>query len=561
MKTRHLYFVLFTTIILGSCANIIPLEGGPRDTTPPKLIKAIPDTFSLSFHASKIILIFNEFVVISNASKEVFVSPPMKIKPELILKGKSVDVVLKDTLLPNTTYIIRFGKSIADNNEGNIASTLTYVFSTGTFIDSLKIRFKTLDAFTLKPIADATVMLYNTQSDSLAYHYDPYYIGESKADGSSSLEYLANGNFAVVAIKESNRNLRYDKPDEWIGFLDHTVQSGDSVEHRILMFREQKGENKLRFARMIHPGKICFVFQQPVDSAKIEPLTDSLPAFATAIEFGSAAHDSILYWYKPILSDTLKFRIWQNNSWDTISVKKPRPQSVGSGNKGKGSQTATIQPEIPKLEIKTASSADADYTLPVTFIASAPIEKLNPLLATLRTDNSPVLFELDFKDTLHRQLQLKTKLTPGKSYTFTLLPNCLTDLFGQSHDTLVFNIKTTLPSDYSEITMEIENISNTPTILLQWIDEKEQIVQQKTGNINEEGQAIVVFSRILQGKYTLRLIYDTNQNNKWDTGDYAIGQQPEKVSYYPQIIEVKKGFDMTLQWQIGKTDSRGKNKN
>jgi hypothetical protein len=48
-------------------------------------------------------------------------------------------IQFKDTLLKNTTYVINFGKAIADVNESNVLKNFTYVFSTGSHIDSLSL--------------------------------------------------------------------------------------------------------------------------------------------------------------------------------------------------------------------------------------------------------------------------------------------------------------------------------------------------------------------------------------------------------------------------------------
>lgn len=55
------------------------------------------------------------------------------------------------------------------------------------------------------------------------------------------------------------------------------------------------------------------------------------------------------------------------------------------------------------------------------------------------------------------------------------------------------------------------------------------------------------------GKYGARLINDTNGNGEWDTGDYAKGQQPEAVYYYPNILEYKALWDTTQNWDIHAT--------
>ena len=59
-------------------------------------------------------------------------SPAQEKTPEIKVKDKSIIINFRDTLKKNTTYVINFGKSIADINEGNVFQNFTYVFSTGS---------------------------------------------------------------------------------------------------------------------------------------------------------------------------------------------------------------------------------------------------------------------------------------------------------------------------------------------------------------------------------------------------------------------------------------------
>ena len=51
------------------------------------------------------------------------------------------------------------------------------------------------------------------------------------------------------------------------------------------------------------------------------------------------------------------------------------------------------------------------------------------------------------------------------------------------------------------------------------------------------------------GKYTARLIEDTNGNYKWDTGNYEKKLQPEMVYYYPNWFELKL-FGSWKDWNV-----------
>ena len=48
--------------------------------------------------------------------------------------------------------------------------------------------------------------------------------------------------------------------------------------------------------------------------------------------------------------------------------------------------------------------------------------------------------------------------------------------------------------------------------------------------------------------YFMRVLVDDNNNGLWDTGDYDADRQPETVYYYPEEIECKAKWDVTLSW-------------
>src|SRR5690606_1739246 len=97
------------------------------------------ENFSTNFNAKEIIINFDEFVTLKDVNKQLIVSPPLKYRPEITpyTASKQIKIRLKDTLQPNTTYSCNFGQSIEDNNENNKLRGCKYVFSTGSYVDSL----------------------------------------------------------------------------------------------------------------------------------------------------------------------------------------------------------------------------------------------------------------------------------------------------------------------------------------------------------------------------------------------------------------------------------------
>ena len=56
------------------------------------------------------------------------------------------------------------------------------------------------------------------------------------------------------------------------------------------------------------------------------------------------------------------------------------------------------------------------------------------------------------------------------------------------------------------------------------------------------------FNNIDSGKYYIRIIFDENENKKYDSGNFLLRIDPEKVIYYPEIIDVRAGWDLVQEF-------------
>ena len=144
--------------------------GGPRDVDPPEVVESDPPNYSVQFKAKKILITFNEYIVLDNVNQQLIVSPPMEEKPEVKLRKKTLIIEFEEDLKENTTYTFNFGNAIKDLHEGNKLQNFEYVFSTGEVLDSMSVRGTLRYAETLaKPEDPITVMLYSDSRDSVPH--------------------------------------------------------------------------------------------------------------------------------------------------------------------------------------------------------------------------------------------------------------------------------------------------------------------------------------------------------------------------------------------------------
>lgn len=237
--------VCFYSIIIffsGGCAQIGMPIGGPKDSLPPILMQANPANRSVNFKGNKITLTFNEYIQLDNPLQNVIVSPLPKKTPFIDFKLKTVTVKLFDTLRPNTTYAVQFGKSIRDLNENNPLTGFDYVFSTGSYIDSLKLAGTVMLAASGTVDTTLTVMLYKDLSDSAVYKHKPDYISRVNKEGEFIFKNLAPGQYAVFAIKDEAGQYVYNNPTQLFAFADSSVQSSLQAAEKVRLYAYREEE-------------------------------------------------------------------------------------------------------------------------------------------------------------------------------------------------------------------------------------------------------------------------------------------------------------------------------
>ncbi len=251
MKIKYLFFttavflfIYIVSIAVSGCAQIGAPTGGPRDSIPPVLVTASPKLFTTNFKGNKITLIFNEYINVLDVQKNVLVSPFPKTSPVIDFKLKTVSIKLIDTLIDNTTYAINFGNAIVDNNENNPFKEFTYVFSTGSTIDSLKLSGKVLMAETGKPDSTLQALLYRNANDSSVEKRKPDYIAKINANGKFTFTNLSEGIYRIYALKDGDGGKTYNSKIESFAFADADIVVAAIPDSVLLYAYEEEKEKK-----------------------------------------------------------------------------------------------------------------------------------------------------------------------------------------------------------------------------------------------------------------------------------------------------------------------------
>ena len=236
MKTYNSIIVLAAALfcyllcIIGSgCAQIGMPTGGPRDTIPPVLLNATPPNRTIHFNGNRIVLTFDEYVHLQDLQKNLLVAPEPKIIPNINSKLKTVSIKIRDTLQPNTTYSFQFGNAIQDINENNPLHDFTYVFSTGSYIDSLTFNGSVILAETGKPDSTLLAELYKSLDDSAVYKEKPRYVARLDSSGNFHFKNLAAGTYHLYALKDVSGQKTYNNPSQLFAFADSAIHISTEV--------------------------------------------------------------------------------------------------------------------------------------------------------------------------------------------------------------------------------------------------------------------------------------------------------------------------------------------
>ena len=487
MSNRLRVFFLFVLLLnCAGCANITSPTGGKKDTIPPKLVSIDPKDSLLNTRVTRIEMHFDEYITVSDVTKELQISPILTVAPTMIGKNKMVVVKIVDSLLDtNTTYRLSFGTSIRDLHEGNQFHKYTYTFSTGPYFDSLQLHGRVINAATgLPDTGSIIVVLYNgTENDSAIVRHKPRYITKADAGGNYIFKGLPSRAFHIYALKDLNANLFYDgsAAGEMVGFADSLVVPSDSSQTAINMS----------------------VFMEPVDTA-IKKSIDSTKKIADSTAGKKDAKKNT----KKAATDVLTYTV----NLDTTNSEK--------------------------------RSFDINGFIFITFNKSPVLskEKITLTYDSLGVTVAPA-FTITSDTTTHR-VKISSNWRENMEYKLRLVKGFAKDTSGieVAPSKWIFRTKSA-EDDYGTIHLHLPSKYNSSRYLLYIMADNDSVYLKPVTD------TLITLARLKPAKYTLRIIVDKNGNGKYDTGDLLGKKQPEVVIPYGEQVPIKAGFENNIDFE------------
>ncbi|MBN2174273.1 MAG: Ig-like domain-containing protein [Bacteroidales bacterium] len=555
-------------LILNMCANPVTPEGGPKDTTAPGFEKAEPPMYTTKFDQEKIRIYFDEFVQLKDLNNELIISPPVQVKPEIKTKGKSVEIELREPLLENTTYSFFLGNAIVDITENNPVQNFLYVLSTGDVVDSLSIRGNVYNAFTNEPQEGVSVLLYLDNNDtisidSLPYAVKPYFMSRTDKSGDFNLTNLPNKEFKIFALHDQNSNLIFDQLAEGIAFqeqmikpyyiapakpdtsdadstkIDSTnIQAPPYLKTELALFIEKDTIQRLIKAFLLTEAQLVFIFKLPVKQLEIRPLNLQMTE-EWKLEELNRTKDTLTYWLLKEEQDSIRFEVSEGGLiLDTVNVEIIKEER---------GRRARKEEEKPKyLDVKfniTGGHIDLNKNIQLKF--AYPLKSWNMAGSLLIENEDTLKPQINFTDSLNKIGFIEHKLTSSASYSIVIPDSAFYDILGHSHDSIVKHFTTKSIEDYGNLYVDIQVSNEGLNHIIQISDDK-KLIEERILTKSEK----LSFEFLNPGPYTLKVIYDYNNNGKWDTGDYLNKIQPEKVDFFPAGVAIRANWDIQETWKL-----------
>jgi hypothetical protein len=228
-----------------------------------------------------------------------------------------------------------------------------------------------------------------------------------------------------------------------------------------------------------------------------------------------------------IKTDTVPLRYVPPKTTRSSTVKKPESLLITNNmiaGVTKPGQRILFKAETPLSEPDTSMIRLYDITKKDTLIVPFVFRK-DSLTSTK--------FYFDFR------------IMSDKKYFFVADSGAFTNYYGECSDSIGIKISQKPADSYSKLTFSIEN--GEGDMIIQLLDKSEKKLIREA---SRTGEGKVEFPLLEPDTYRAKIIFDTNGDGKWTTGDFPKGRLPEAVTYYPKEIEVKAKFELDQDWDV-----------
>ena len=527
--TKYQFELVFISLLLlvFGCASIQSPTGGPKDKKPPKVVEATPKNMTTSFKAQNIKIEFDEFIKLNNEFTEISISPAMEKMPLFKARKEMLEIKFDQPLDSATTYTINFGKAIVDVNESNVLKNYSYVFSTGDLIDSLSISGTVKSSLKKDSLKDATVFILPVKQDTIFGKKRANIFTSTDSAGNFVLKNLREDDYLLYALKEESADRIYNATAEEIGFFQDTIHLDKNMTGLELNVFQQIPETfSIKERKIENDGRILLLFNKPLPEASVNILAPAaLSKVKKAFEL-TASKDSAYLWIQDLTFDSLKVSVTANaKPLDTVQVTRNKRDTYN--------RAVTLSDNLSTGKLKPGSD--------VVLTLSSPIDKYDIPKFALLEDSVAVTGLQILKDTLStRKYRVKFPWKSNREYILKTSADAFTDIFGNKSKAFTTTFTLDTEENYGTIALAVTVPDTGKTYLIQWLNSEDKLL--RTDKVTRD--TTINYIRYPTAKYNVRVVYDENNNEVWDTGSVKLRRQPEKIWNFNKPLTLRPNWDL-----------------
>ncbi|MFZ9054272.1 MAG: Ig-like domain-containing protein [Flavobacteriales bacterium] len=503
------YCVAFGVMVLAGCAQVSAPTGGPRDETPPRVLRFEPPNESVRLQPTELVMEFDEFLALKNPNQQLIVSPPISKQPEWKLRGKSVQLKLNPgDFMANRTYVFSFGDAVVDLHESNPAEDLKWAFSTGDALDTLKVSGRVRDRMTRIGVSGLRLLLFEAPVswDSIWAGKRPDAVGVTDKQGEFSIGYLSDRRFVGVALDDVNGDYMWS-PGEYLALDTVSFEAGETALDWLGDETEAVDlPASIASCRLDTAGLFRILAEMNTDQMEHWLLLDANGKPLTAN--WERDQDSVFIWSKPGSFDPESSRvIWQlptHSDTTRVFIGRHTPGSWGCKRFPKGTMKAAGERRWTFFRDVVIS----DSTKISLFADSVAVEEYQ--------------VESAVSTGMSRQIRLLHEEQDEVVYRLECQPGALESANGKVlEDTLIWTWRTHPTAHFGDLEVKLKDVPGPGWLR---VDGERIWIQTDTS---------FQFNRLEPGKVELGFEYDENGDGIWQSVS-AWGLQSAEPYFYPE---------------------------
>lgn len=231
----------------------------------------VRDTVNVPTDTETLQIEFSEYIERSSLPQALSVTPTFEQRPQFSWSGRTVEIEFPTTLRDSTTYIFSLDATLSDAHGVSLDDPLTVAFSTGPRINRGQIEGRVVRARQGTPQSRVDVYAYALAPGAVAppspLPEQPSYRTQTGEEGRFGFDYMREGPYYVVALRDNNRNRQPD-PGEPFAVPPRLSLRADSAAGAVpvpwLLASRDEAPPQLQRVRAVRRARFRLSFSEPV---------------------------------------------------------------------------------------------------------------------------------------------------------------------------------------------------------------------------------------------------------------------------------------------------------